>query len=262
MQLSDNSYLQGKVAFISGGTSGINFGVAKALVSNGANVLIFGRNESKATKAADDLNEMGVGKAIGATADVRDAEMVHSLFKKTTLSLGKPDIIIAGAAGNFLADVSELSTNAFKSVVDIDLLGTYNVFKAGHAYVNKPNGIMLALSAPQAIIPTRGQAHACAAKAGINMLVKCLALEWGVEGIRVNAISPGPIKGTEGVERLAPSVHEKSNWAARLALKRLGTMEEIVNAIIFLLTPYAQYMTGTTMDFDGGSQLGNNESFS
>jgi hypothetical protein len=134
------------------------------------------------------------------------------------------------------------------------------VFSAGYRCVVKPDAVMLAVSAPQGITPTKRQAHVCAAKAGVNMLVKCLALEWGSEGIRVNGISPGPIEGTEGVERMAPGTHAKHVWASRLALKRLGTLDEIATAVSFLVSPAARYMTGAIVDFDGGSQLGSADS--
>jgi NAD(P)-dependent dehydrogenase (short-subunit alcohol dehydrogenase family) len=251
--------MKGSVVYISGGTSGINLAIARAFVTSGAKVLVFGRDQAKATAAADSLNRIHSEHAIGASADVRDSAAVDSLFEDTTKRLGSPDVVIAGAAGNFLAAASELSANAFRTVVDIDLMGTFNVFRAGYRCIRKPGGVLLAISAPQGSSPTKNQAHVCAAKAGVNMLVKCLAFEWGAEGIRVNAISPGPISGTEGVERMAPGPAEKSAWAARIALGRFGTLDEIATAVIFLAGPAASYVTGTVIDFDGGCQLGNVE---
>lgn len=248
--------LHGRSAFISGGTSGINLAIAHEFVRLGVNTLVFGRDAQRAEAAAQSLNSIGGGKAIGGVADVRDATAVDNLFSATAAEIGKPSIVIAGAAGNFLCNAADLSPNGFKTVVDIDLLGTFNVFKASYRYIQKPGSVLLAISAPQAIIPTKGQAHACASKAGINMLVKCLALEWGTEGIRVNAISPGPIEGTEGTERLAPTREDKNNWATRLALGRLGTLDEIVSAVRFMVEPASSYMTGAILDFDGGHQLG------
>jgi NAD(P)-dependent dehydrogenase (short-subunit alcohol dehydrogenase family) len=248
--------MRGSTAYISGGTSGINLAIARAFVVLGANVLVFGRDPLKANAAAESLRELGPGRAIGGSADVRNATAVDELFEKTVPALGKPNIVIAGAAGNFIAAAADLSANAFKTVVDIDLLGTFNVFKAGYKCLARPDGVMLAVSAPQATVPTKRQAHVCSAKAGVNMLIKCLALEWGAEGIRVNGISPGPIQGTEGVERMAPGSDAKEVWAARLALKRLGTLAEVAEAVCFLVSPAARYITGTILDFDGGSQLG------
>ena len=117
----------------------------------------------------------------------------------------------------------ESLANGFKSVIDIDLLGTYNVFRAAYDVVRKPGASLIAITAPQAVQPLPQQVHVCAAKAGVNMVVKVLAMEWGPAGIRVNAISPGPIAGTEGVERMAPSEAAKKRWTDRSALRRFGT---------------------------------------
>src|SRR6185295_16943320 len=110
-----------------------------------------------------------------------------------------------GAAGNFVAPALGMSANGFKTVVDIDLMGTFHVFRASFAFLRRPGASLIAITAPQAVRPSMFQAHVCSAKAGINMLTKCLAMEWGPAGVRVNAISPGPIADTEGMRRLAPS---------------------------------------------------------
>jgi len=139
--------------------------------------------------------------------------------------------------------------------VDIDLLGTFNVFRAAFERLNQ-GASLIAITAGQAVNPRPFQAHVCAAKAGVNMLVKCLAMEWGPAGIRVNAISPGPIEGTEGVARLAPTDEIKREWVQRTALRRFGQPEDIANAAIFLCSPMASYITGTVLDCEGGWQLG------
>jgi NAD(P)-dependent dehydrogenase (short-subunit alcohol dehydrogenase family) len=248
--------MRGITAYISGGSSGINLAIAQAFVARGASVLVFGRDLAKANAAAQGIDKLGPGRAVGGSADVRNPAAVAELFESAVSTLGKPNIVIAGAGGNFVAAAADLSANAFKAVVDIDLLGTFNVFRAGYKDLVKPGGVMLAVSAPQATVPTKKQAHVCAAKAGVNMLIKCLALEWGVEGIRVNGISPGPIQGTEGVERMASGSDAKTVWTAQLALKRFGSLTEVAEAVCFLVSPAASYITGTVLDFDGGSHLG------
>jgi len=115
---------------------------------------------------------------------------------------------------------------------------------------------MIAITAPQAEQPLPQQVHVCAAKAGVNMVVKVLAMEWGQAGIRVNAISPGPIQGTEGAERMAPTNAAKAAWAERTALRRFGTPTDVAQAAWFLASPEANYITGTILDCDGGMKLG------
>lgn len=245
----------GRVVFISGGTSGINLGIARGFAALGHKVLVFGRDAAKAQSAAESIRAPG-GVAIGGSADVRDFGAVQTLFGSASQQLGRPDVVIAGAAGNFVAPAVGISPNGFKSVVDIDLLGTYNVFRAAYDVVLKPGACLIAITAPQAAQPLPGQVHVCAAKAGVNMVVKVLAMEWGQVGIRVNAISPGPISGTEGVERMAPTAADKALWNDRIALRRFGVVEDIAQAALFLSSPAASYITGTILDCDGGMRLG------
>jgi NAD(P)-dependent dehydrogenase (short-subunit alcohol dehydrogenase family) len=246
---------QGKTAFISGGTSGINLGIAHVFAARGARVLVFGRDAAKARAAANSIKEAG-GEAVAGSADVRDPKAIDTVFANAIEEIGAPDIVVAGAAGNFMAPASSLSPNGFKAIVDIDLLGTFNVFRAAYDVVRKPGASLIAITAPQGAHPLAFQAHVCAAKAGVNMLIKCLALEWGQAGIRVNGIAPGPILGTEGVDRMAPTDEDKAYWAKRTPLRRFGSTLDIAEAAAYLVGPSAGYVTGTILDCDGGMQLG------
>jgi NAD(P)-dependent dehydrogenase (short-subunit alcohol dehydrogenase family) len=244
------------IVFISGGTSGINLGIAKGFAAKGAKVMVFGRDPAKADAAVADIrSDVPGAMAMPGHADVRDAPAIADLFGRAAAELGAPTVVIAGAAGNFMAPAVGISPNGFKTVIDIDLLGTYNVFKAGFDVMQRP-GSLIAITAPQAVQPLPQQVHVCAAKAGINMVVKVLAMEWGQVGIRVNAISPGPILGTEGVERMAPTPEAKQAWAEETALRRFGTPADIANTAIFLASPEGAYITGTIVDCDGGMKLG------
>ncbi len=249
-----NEAMTGKVAYISGGTSGINLGIARCFVGFGASVLVFGRNPERAGAAAQELGKRARGRAIGLTADVRDYAAIAAIFKEAQDKIGPPDIVVAGAAGNFPSSAAKLSANGFKAVVDIDLLGTFNAFRAAYEMIRRP-GTMIAISAPHAVRARAMQAHVCAAKAGVNMLVECLALEWGPEGIRVNAISPGPIDGTEGAARLAPTPEARSAWIARQPLRRMGAPNDIGHLAAYLGSPSASFMTGSIVSCDGGSEL-------
>jgi NAD(P)-dependent dehydrogenase (short-subunit alcohol dehydrogenase family) len=244
------------VVFISGGTSGINLGIAKGFAALGARVLVFGRDAAKADAAAAEIRGQTGATVMAGSADVRSFEAIQSLFERATQELGAPDVVIAGAAGNFMAPALGISANGFKSVIDIDLLGTYNVFRAGYDVARKPGASFIAITAPQAVQPLPMQVHVCAAKAGVNMVVKVLAMEWGPAGVRVNAISPGPIEGTEGVARMAPTDADRARWTRRSSLRRFGTANDIANAAIFLSSDDASYITGTILDCDGGMKLG------
>lgn len=247
--------LAGKVAFVAGASSGINLGIAQHFARAGAKVAIISRSHEKITAAAKTMTDEGFD-AIGMAADVRDFESVDKALKATHDRFGKIDIVISGAAGNFVAPALGISSNGFKTVVDIDLIGTFHVLRASFQYLNRPGASLISITAPQAINPSMFQAHVCAAKAGINMLTKCLAMEWGPAGVRVNAISPGPIADTEGMARLAPTPEAEAHVKARLALRDYGTKTDIADMALFLSTDNAKYITGTIIDVDGGTKLG------
>jgi len=247
--------MEGKVAYIAGGTSGINLGIALRFAELGARVAVVGRNAEKANAAAQEIRGVRA-EAIGLSADVREYDAVERSLRETIDAFGAIDIVVSGAAGNFPAPAVSISAKGFKTVVDIDLIGTYNVFRAAYDVVRKPGASLIAISAPQALHPMTFQAHVCAAKAGINMLIQCLAMEWGPAGIRVNGISPGPIEGTEGMARLAPTPAAEKAIKDRIATRRFGRRDEIGDAAIYLSSDAASYVTGTILDCDGGSQLG------
>ena len=239
---------EGKVVFVAGGTSGINLGIARRFAELGAKVAVLGRDPDKAKAAAD-----GIG-GLALTADVRDYGATRAAMERVRNELGPMDVVVSGAAGNFLAPALGMSANAFKAVIDIDLLGTFNVFRGCHDLLATPASL-IAITAGQAVNAIGLQAHACAAKAGINQLVRVLALEWGPD-VRVNGISPGPIAGTEGMARLAPARETREAHFERIALKRWGEVEEIGEAAVFLCSSAAAYITGTIIDVDGGSSVG------
>ena len=239
---------EGKVAFVAGGTSGINLGIATRLAELGAKVAILGRNPEKAHAAAEPIG------ALALTADVRDYGATCAAMERVRNELGPMDFVISGAAGNFLAPALGMSANAFKAVIDIDLIGTFNVFRGCHDLLNTPASL-IAITAGQAVNAIALQAHACAAKAGINQLVRVLAIEWGPD-VRVNGISPGPIAGTEGMARLAPARGDTDKQFARIPAKRWGEIGEVAEAAVWLCSDAAAYVTGTIIDVDGGSSVG------
>ncbi len=246
--------LAGKTAFIAGGSSGINLGVAHGFAEAGARVALISRSAEKIEVAAQGLRDAG-HDAVGFAADVRDYAAVERALSMTHERYGEIDIVLSGAAGNFVAPALGMSANGFKVVIDIDLLGTFNVLRASHAFLRKPGASLISITAGQAVQPMANQAHVCAAKAGVNMLTKCLALEWGPQGIRVNAISPGPIADTEGMRRLTPTPEAEEACRRTIPLGTYGEKKDIAEVAIFLASEGARFITGAIVDCDGGSSL-------
>lgn len=256
MQYFNPELLRGKTCFVAGGTSGINLGIARRMVQSGVRVAILGRDPERGEAALEELRSAGGEESLYYSADVRDPGAVAGALGAAVEAFGDPlDIVVSGAAGNFLCKVADLSPGGFKAVVDIDLLGTFNVFKGAYPHLRRPGASLIAITAPQAVVPAAFQAHACAAKAGVNMLTQCLALEWAPEGIRVNGISPGPIENTGGVDRLTTAGSDRGAYEARLPMGRMGSKDEIADLAVFLSGDASAYMTGGIIDCDGGLKL-------
>ena len=244
---------QGKTVFITGGGSGINLGVAKNFAALGAKLSICGRSQERLDAAAEELKKLGA-QVCAVSADVRDFDALQKAIDTTQEQLGPIDVVVCGAAGNFPAPAEALSANGFKSVIDIDLLGSFNTCRAAFAQLQKTKGCIIFISAGQAFTPYALQCHVGAAKAGIDNLMKNLALEWGRYGIRVNSVAPGPIEGTEGMKRLAPGdLGEK--LTKTIPLGRFGTVDDIGQVCAFLASPLASYITGSLIVTDGGQNL-------
>jgi len=243
---------RGKTIVVIGGTSGINLGIAQAFARQQARVAVASRSKEKVDTAVAGLQELGAREARGFSADVRNPEAIHTGIAEIHSDWGELDAVISGAAGNFPATASGMSANAFKSVVDIDLLGTFHVMKAVYPFLKKPGASVINISAPQASLPMEAQSHVCAAKAGVDMITRCLAIEWGLEGIRINSIVPGPIDGTEGMARLAPTETARQTVIDSVPLKRMGQPDDIANACLFLCSELASYVNGAVIPVDGG----------
>lgn len=246
--------LDGKTAFITGGGSGIGQRIAERFAEHGAKVVLAGRKQEKLDAAAKTIESAG-GVAKTAALDVRDYSALELAMRAARDQFGPIDIVICGAAGNFPALVTDMSANGFKSVVDIDLLGTFNTCRAAFEHLRKPGASILSISAAHAFIPIARQAHVCAAKAGVDILMKTLALEWGPEGIRANCITPGPTADTEGMRRLAPTEEAQRKVIASIPLARYGTKDELADLALFLCSDAASYITGAVFVCDGGQSL-------
>ena len=234
-----------------GGTSGINLGIAEAFAEQGANVGVASRSREKVDAAMARLSAFGNPTA-GFAADVRDVAALEDGLAGIAEAFGTIDTLVVGQAGNFPAAAMQLSPNGFKSVVDIDLLGSFNAVRLAHQYLTREKANIIAISGPQAFIPMAYQAHVCAAKAGVEMLTRVLALELGPENIRVNAIVPGPIEGTEGMDRLAPTPEAREKARRSVPMQRYGTPREVADCAMFLASLLAAYISGAIIPVDGG----------
>ena len=239
------------VVFVAGGTNGINLGIAEAFAEAGARLAVISRSRERVENAKRLLSRFG-REAIGIVADVRDFEATAAALLEVHRSFGDIDVLVSGAAGNFPCSALGMSSNGFKTVVDIDLLGTFNVLRSAQAFLRKPGAAVINISAPQASIPLPMQAHVCAAKAGVDMLTRVLAIEWGPDGVRLNSVIPGPIAETEGVARLMATEHANDIVLRGIPLGRLGTKQDVANLVLFLASPWGAYISGCVIPVDGG----------
>jgi len=249
-----DNLLRGKVAFVTGGSSGICLRIAERFAGQGAKVALLGRTQEKLDRAAAGIRDAG-GEAVGFAADVRDYAALSGALQKAREQYGEIDILLCGAAGNFPAPALGMSANGFKAVIDIDLLGTFNTCRAAYEHLRKPGASVVAISATHAFRPIPFQAHVCAGKAGIEILIKTLAIEWGTVGIRLNVVSPGPVDDTEGMRRLAPTEDIRARLTQSIPLRRFASKDEIANLALFLCSDAAAYITGAVFVCDGGQSL-------
>ena len=245
--------LAGRAALITGGGTGICRGIALAFAAHGCDVAITSRKSEHLEPTAAEIRSLGV-RAVARAADVRSADAVGEMMAAVSGELGRLDILVNGAAGNFICLAENLSPNGFGTVVDIDLKGTFNVSKAALPHLRARGGSVLNISATLPYLGTMGQAHAASAKAGVDSLTRVLACEWGPHRIRVNGIAPGPVEGTEGVRRLT-SAASREGIQQQCPLGRMATIDEIANAALYLCSDAASFVNGVTLVVDGGLWL-------
>ncbi|NXU54811.1 DECR2 reductase, partial [Turnix velox] len=246
--------LAGQVAFITGGGSGIGFRIAEIFMRHGCRTVIASRNLQRVSEASKKLVAATGQQCLPLSLDVRQPQTIMAAVDEALKEFKRIDILINGAAGNFLCPASALSFNAFKTVIEIDTIGTFNTSKIlFEKYFRDHGGVIVNITAT---LDYRGQAlqvHAGSAKAAIDAMTRHLAVEWGPNNVRVNSLAPGPISGTEGFRRLGGQHLETSSQM--IPLQRAGNKTEIAHSTLYLASCLSSYVTGTTLVVDGGCWL-------
>ncbi len=253
MSVFRDDILNGQVVIVTGGATGIGFEIARTLGQHGARVCICSRKAENLERAVGELANDGVD-AFHVVCDIRDPEQVRAMIAAVLERWSRIDVLVNNAAGNFPAPLSRISPNGFKTIVDIDLLGTYNCSKLAYeAWLRDHGGNIVNISAPFEGKGAALQAHVAAAKAGVDSLTRTCAVEWGRHGVRVNGVMPGPIADTEGMARFDAAVG--ASEGSTVPLGREGTRAEMASAVLFLVSDAASYVSGQIFAVDGASTV-------
>jgi len=252
----ESGLLKGKSIIVTGGGTGLGKSMATRFAELGADLVITSRRQNVIDETAEVLRQYG-GKVLTVACDVRDPDQVQNMVDHTVNEFGKIDILLNNAAGNFISPTEDLSSNGFKTVVDIVLNGTFNCTQAaGKVMRENKGGVILNIVTTYAWTGSGYVVPSACAKAGVLAMTRSLAVEWAKYGIRTVAIAPGPFP-TEGAwSRLAPpGLGIKKKMINRIPLKRVGEHHELANLASYLVSDQAGYINGEVVTIDGGEWL-------
>jgi len=253
--------LSGRIAIVTGGGTGIGRAIALELAELGADVVVASRDPQHLEPTAEDIRGLG-RRSLAIPTDIRVPAQVEALVEQTVAEMGKIDIQVNNAGGQYPGPAETLSAEGWRSVIDLNLNGTFYCSQAvARHMMGTGGGTIVNIVANFGLRGAPGLAHSAAARAGVINLTRTLALEWAKYNIRVNAVAPGVIM-TEGAlaEMLInPETIERLERA--IPLKRLGFPEDIAHVVAFLVSDAAAYITGETIAADGGNWHGHGLSF-
>ena len=246
---------RGKVAFVTGGGTGLGLAVSTRIGRLGGAVVCASRDVSHHAELLRRGAAEGF-RVLSLAMDVRAPDRVKDAFRRAAGELGGVDVLVNNAAGNFVRPSLLLAPKAFATVIDIALNGVFTCSReAGRIMKDRGGGTIVNVSAPYASSGKPGVAHSAAAKAGVDSLTRTLASEWASIGIRVNAVSPGPFASQGAADRLWPSDEMEETVRRQIPLGRFGTAEEVAEVVCWLAGPTSAWMTGSVLVLDGGWTL-------
>jgi len=248
--------LQDKRILITGGGTGLGKAMAQRFLELGATVYICGRREDVLEQTAAELSSVTKGRIHALPCNVRNPDAVEAMIDSIWQD-GPLDILVNNAAGNFIARTEELSPRAWEAVIGIVLMGTLHCTMAcGRRWLKAEHpGTVLSISATYAPVGSAYVVPSAVSKAGVEALMRSLAVEWGNRGIRMNAIAPGPIPTQGAFSRVLPRADLETLALDRNPMHRFGTTEELANLAAFLVSNGSGYINGEVIRMDGGEFL-------
>ncbi|AXI81689.1 SDR family oxidoreductase [Peterkaempfera bronchialis] len=248
---------EGRVAVITGGSSGIGETIARHLAALGATVVLLGRRPDALREVVASIREAG-GSAAGFAADVRDRERVEAVLAEVVDRYGRIDHLVNNAAGNFRVAPEEMSPNAWNAVVRIVLDGSWHCTQTvgRHLIARGGGGSVVSIGTTPALFGDPDTAHSASAKAGVLAMTKSLAIAWGRHGIRLNVVTPGLTDDTGAVSQLFAAEGAYAANLEKIPVGRHANRDEIAEAVTYLLSDHAGYVTGQNLVIDGGRSLG------